>query len=46
MIELSNHVAVKYDREKFTAKVLRNTYSAKPQRVTNHSNAMLAVRIG
>ena len=27
MIELSNHQAVKYNREKFTAKVLRNTYS-------------------
>lgn len=26
-IELSNHVAVEYNREKFTAKVLRNTYS-------------------
>jgi len=26
-IELSNHVAVGYNREKFTAKVLRNTYS-------------------
>jgi len=26
-IELSNHVAVEYNREKFTTKVLRNTYS-------------------
>jgi len=26
-IELSNHVAVEYNKEKFTAKVLRNTYS-------------------
>jgi len=26
-IELSNHKAMKYDRDKFTAKVLRNTYS-------------------
>ena len=26
-IELSNHQAVEYNREKFTAKVLRNTYS-------------------